>query len=724
MKACATGKNAMRHYADGGEIDPEMQRRIDENKAKFNAQPKPSLFSGIFGSKPAQPQPSPTAQQPSVVSSIQNRNEELKKAANYANGGVVKPTIVVPDGVDMNAYTQEQGSGRGVVDAAGRVVDSLPYAAAQFVPGLNVPLGAVAGAVHAAQGRYEQLPIDAASMLGGKPAGVLLQKGKQLQNAMTKQKVIGGIGRTTNAVQALGAADAFGAPAYACGGKVKAHAQGGKIKGPGTPTSDSIDAKVKQTGEPIKVSTGERVVSAEQDALLQGIAQKMGFKSLDALLEHGTGKPVGPTMKGGMAHAATGDKIEEEGWAAGGDKPLTAADIVQSSASPGIISNVGQPHPSIGANYGVPPVAAPASAVAPVAGGMSTAAGPKVGDTVVEGPAPARTAFDNPANTPRPAQGVNANLAQGLATQVNAGVIRQGNSFTGTGPGIKEDMSKPLTSIDMNANNASMQKANDIRQSMIDSQAGYRAEPGSSGGRIADSGRVEGDALLAKWGRESAAKDAMQMAANNPRAAQAIASTYGANVQGETALARDATDQMRNESNNATLRRGQDLGAQTDQGRQKVAMRGQDIGALSDQAKLGILDRDSQRSAEKFGIDKQIAQGQLEDSNAQRTARAGLSAAIASGNPKAINKAKTLGIAAGLKFDEERANKPIAMTDAMGAQSLVTDNRDGTFTTMKERGAAAATPSYDAYAAQIRAKNKGITDEQIRAGYAKNFGGK
>ena len=33
-------------------------------------------------------------------------------------------------------------------------------------------------------------------------------------------------------------------------------------------------------------------------------------------------------------------------------------------------------------------------------------------------------------------------------------------------------------------------------------------------------------------------------------------------------------------------------------------------------------------------------------------------------------------------------------------------------------------PSYEDYAKQIKAKNAGITDEQIRAGYAKNFGGK
>jgi len=93
--------------------------------------------------------------------------------------------------------------------------------------------------------------------------------------------------------------------------KAAGYANGGKIKGPGTPTSDSIPANVEETGEPIQVSNGERILSRDQDAMLQGIAKKMGFDSLDALLEAGTGKPVGPTMKGGKMHAATGATEDE-----------------------------------------------------------------------------------------------------------------------------------------------------------------------------------------------------------------------------------------------------------------------------------------------------------------------------------------------------------------------------------------------------------------------------
>jgi len=89
-------------------------------------------------------------------------------------------------------------------------------------------------------------------------------------------------------------------------------ANGGKIKGPGTTTSDSIPAQVAQTGEPIKVSTGERIVSAAQDALLQKIAKARGYKSVDHMFEAETGKPVGPTIKGGQMAAVDGARPLDE----------------------------------------------------------------------------------------------------------------------------------------------------------------------------------------------------------------------------------------------------------------------------------------------------------------------------------------------------------------------------------------------------------------------------
>ena len=83
--------------------------------------------------------------------------------------------------------------------------------------------------------------------------------------------------------------------------------EGAKLKGPGTATSDSIPAKVVDTGEPINVATDERIISKKQDAFLLAQAKADGFDSIDAWLEAGTGQPVGPTIKytpGGKVKAA------------------------------------------------------------------------------------------------------------------------------------------------------------------------------------------------------------------------------------------------------------------------------------------------------------------------------------------------------------------------------------------------------------------------------------
>lgn len=94
--------------------------------------------------------------------------------------------------------------------------------------------------------------------------------------------------------------------------KASGFRNGGKIQGPGTPTSDSIPAKVNETGEDIVVSTDERILSADQDAMLEAMARKSGFDNLDAMLEAGTGKPVGPTIKAGKRAAAGGLRLDNE----------------------------------------------------------------------------------------------------------------------------------------------------------------------------------------------------------------------------------------------------------------------------------------------------------------------------------------------------------------------------------------------------------------------------
>lgn len=134
------------------------------------------------------------------------------------------------------------------------------------------------------------------------------------------------------------------------GSLLKGYANGGAIEGPGTATSDSIPAKVKQTGEPIQVANGERIVSADQDALLLRIAKAMGHKSVDEMFQAGTGKPVGPTVKYGKKHAAGGanpyDLMKNKiGRAPDG---LTLQDAAAASTSNGFPAQVPDPASAIG----------------------------------------------------------------------------------------------------------------------------------------------------------------------------------------------------------------------------------------------------------------------------------------------------------------------------------------------------------------------------------------
>lgn len=138
--------------------------------------------------------------------------------------------------------------------------------------------------------------------------------------------------------------------------KASGYANGGLIEGIGTPTSDSIPARVKETGEDISVSTKERIVSHEQDKLLQRLAKAMGFDSVDAFFEAGTGKPVGPTIKGGKKAAAGGwsldnnpDEYAKAMQATRNTLSIPSLSTNNSAAQGGIYKDVGLPAISMGA---------------------------------------------------------------------------------------------------------------------------------------------------------------------------------------------------------------------------------------------------------------------------------------------------------------------------------------------------------------------------------------
>lgn len=205
--------------------------------------------------------------------------------------------------------------------------------------------------------------------------------------------------------------------------KAAGYAEGGIIRGPGTAKSDSIPATVRETGEEIRVSTGERVVSAEQGKFLETVAKNAGYGSLDAMLEDGTGKPVGPTIKAGKRAAADGLAPELDPFAYRGKKPEYPQRVAAAIAAP----------PTLGA--------APLARTEPAGGALSgpasgiTALGPK--------PAPVGSGLTINPGKPNPDMGFIAGPAPGIAPDP---VTKPGRNAAGI---ITDDTAKSALGADM-----------------------------------------------------------------------------------------------------------------------------------------------------------------------------------------------------------------------------------------------------------------------------------
>jgi hypothetical protein len=123
-------------------------------------------------------------------------------------------------------------------------------------------------------------------------------------------------------------------------------------------------------------------------------------------------------------------------------------------------------------------------------------------------------------------------------------------------------------------------------------------------------------------------------------------------------------------------RAGQSMSYAAQMAGQGVTMRGQDLAAQEAALRTGIMKTDSERAADKWGIEKKTMQGAQADSEAVRTARANLSAALASGDPVKIASAREQAVAAGIKFDKPN-NEFTSVTDSMGLNVTRTNKDTG-----------------------------------------------
>ncbi|MFA7290880.1 MAG: hypothetical protein WC023_01405 [Rhodocyclaceae bacterium] len=328
-----------RHYADGGLIGDPQQ--VNPAAPSPNAQLGGLVAQAIAGLAPKAPAPMTQAQ---IVNQDMNNlgkvsaipgegsgashNWMVKSAAEQAQAQGLDPNAGKPFYKPSGQLTK--GSVRDGYQPAARnappanmmtPVDQL-FAPRGFAGGGIVGLmagrgaqidAAVDGAVNGAQ-PATPAPVQPAAP---EPVDQSVKDAVARANAATKPK-----GMLSGLRSKLG------------------FAQGGKIEGPGTPTSDSIDAEVRETGEPIKVSTDERILSEAQDAFLSKLAEQLGFASLDEMLEQGTGQPVGPTVKGGQRAAAGGLPPETaDTWPNGQKKLAPANPLAQVAAAPAVAAD-------------------------------------------------------------------------------------------------------------------------------------------------------------------------------------------------------------------------------------------------------------------------------------------------------------------------------------------------------------------------------------------------
>lgn len=330
--------------------------------------------------------------------------------------------------------------------------------------------------------------------------------------------------------------------------KAAGFANGGKISGPGTAKSDSISATIRETGEGIRVSNKERIVSAEQDQFLEGVAQAAGYESLDAMLEDGTGKPVGPVVKGGKRAAADGMAPDDRDPFAYRGAPVSNPRVEAAIAAP----------PTLG---GAPLARSEPAGVLtnPVASGITIDPfGPKpqkLGSGVTDLDL-SLSSGQQPTKPGRDASGIiTADSAQAA---MGAGMQRSGGN-SGT--------------IDMNGVNDIMARENKARGEMIDLSI---AANGGNGVAILGDGGVEAANAekSARWRQDDLLSQSSRGNQN------AVAAAIHANATGDAEARR-----------NEIAIRGQDLGYGAKMAAQGLTARGQDISLQRAQERNDVLTR-------------------------------------------------------------------------------------------------------------------------------------
>lgn len=236
-------------------------------------------------------------------------------------------------------------------------------------------------------------------------------------------------------------------------------------------------------------------------------------------------------------------------------------------------------------------------------------------------------------------------LGQGLSGMTRA-ISGVGITAPPPASGISLD-----NSVDMKGGNDIMARENKARGEMI--ALSMPQIGGPAPGILGDGGIAADNAeKTARWRQD----DLISLASRGNQGA--IAAALGANARSNDVAGTNAAQLQAAELQNQAARYGHDVNAQRFAEANKVQMRGQDMTAAEaaartgvDRERLGILRDAETRAGERTGLESTKIRGEIDDQKMVRDARAGLTAALASGDPKKIEAAKANAVAAGIKFD-------------------------------------------------------------------------
>lgn len=145
-------------------------------------------------------------------------------------------------------------------------------------------------------------------------------------------------------------------------------------------------------------------------------------------------------------------------------------------------------------------------------------------------------------------------------------------------------------------------------------------------------------------------------------------------------------------------------------------------------AGLSLRQDEAKRANERWGIEKQELEARASDSMAQRAARKGLIEAIASGDEKAVEKAKRVAVAAGVKLEKPQMEYTTVI-DQMGNRAIITDKDRGSARVIDLQSGATkelsppGQPANVAFANEAEAK-RALKDGKIKAGDTVMIGGR